>query len=49
VEEHIDKITFKRVTPKLDIMKIKGAFGKAPKDFDREKIKTDYLLKKYAK
>ena len=32
---------------KLDIMKIKGAFGKEPKDFDWKKIKTEYLLKKY--
>ena len=28
---------------KLDIMKIKGAFGKEPKDFDWKKIKTEYL------
>ena len=49
VEEHIDKITSKNSNPKLDIMKIKGAFGKVPKDFDWKKIKTNYLLKKYAK
>jgi hypothetical protein len=49
VEEHIDKITSNNSNPKLDIMKIKGAFGKAPKDFDWKKIKTNYLLKKYAK
>jgi hypothetical protein len=49
VEEHIDRITSKNPEEKLDIMKIKGAFGKAPKGFNWKKIKTDYLLKKYAK
>lgn len=49
VEEHIDRITSKNSNEKLDIMKIKGAFGKAPKGFDWKKIKTDHLLKKYAK
>lgn len=49
VEEHIDTITSKNLKKKLDITKIKGAFGKEPKDFDWKKIKTDNLLKKYAK
>jgi hypothetical protein len=49
VEEHIDTITSKNSKKKLDITKIKGAFGKEPKDFDWKKIKTDNLLKKYAK
>ena len=34
---------------KLDIMKLKGAFGKESKDSDWKKIKTEYLLKKYVK
>jgi hypothetical protein len=49
LEEHIDNITSKNSKENLDIMKIKGAFGKAPKGFDWKKIKTDNLLKKYAK
>lgn len=49
VEDHIDKITGKSANANLDIMKLKGAFGKVPKDFDWKKIKTSYLLKKYGK
>ena len=49
VEEHIDHITSKTPGEKLDIMKIKGAFGKVPKGFDWKKVKTDHLLKKYVK
>lgn len=47
VEEHIDKITCKNLSPKLDIMKIKGAFGKAPKDFDADKVKWEYLKEEH--
>jgi hypothetical protein len=47
VEDIIDKLEKKQNPKKLDIMKIKGAFGKVPKDFDWKKIKTEYLLKKY--
>jgi hypothetical protein len=49
VEQHIDNITSKNSKEKLDIMKIKGAFGKAPKGFDWKKERTEYLIKKYAK
>lgn len=49
VEKHIDEITSKNPHKKLDIMKLKGAFGKAPKNFDWKEIKTKYLLEKYDK
>jgi hypothetical protein len=48
VEEHFEKLVTKQ-KEKLDIDKIVGAFGKAPKSFDWKKIKTEYLLKKYVK
>jgi hypothetical protein len=37
LEDHIDKITSKGSNMHLDIMKLKGAFGKAPKNFDWKK------------
>ncbi len=46
-ERHIEQVTSKDIRPKLDIMKIKGAFGKAPKKLDWKKIKTERLLEKY--
>ncbi len=49
VEDHIDKITSKDPRQKLDIMKLKGAFGKETKNFDWKKIKTEHLLEKYGK
>jgi hypothetical protein len=49
VEKHIDEITSKNPHEKLDIMKLKGAFGKAPKNFDWKGIKTKLLLEKYGK
>ncbi len=49
IEDYIDNLERKDVSEKLDIMKIKGAFGKAPKNFDWKKIKTEYLLEKYVK
>ncbi len=49
VEKHINKITSKNEHEKLDIMKLKGAFGKAPKNFDWKETKTMYLLRKYDK
>jgi hypothetical protein len=36
-EDHIDRITGKSGNIQLDIMKLKGAFGKAPKNFDWKK------------
>lgn len=49
IEDYIDNLEKNDVHEKLDIMKIKGAFGKAPKNFDWKKIKTQYLLEKYVK
>ncbi|HEY5463576.1 MAG TPA: DUF6364 family protein [Hanamia sp.] len=47
VEESIDKIIVKRPTKKLDATKLIGILGKAPKDFDWKKQRTEYLMKKY--
>jgi len=49
VEEFIDNIDKNDTPQKLDIMKIKGAFGKAHKNFDWKKERTEYLIKKYVK
>ncbi len=49
IEDLIDRVDKEPNPKKLDIMKIKGVFGKEPKDFDWKKIKTEYLLKKYVK
>lgn len=48
-EDYIDKVDESNKSEKLDIMKIKGAFGKVPKNFDWKKVKMEYLLKKYVK
>ena len=47
VEENIDKIIAKSPTKKLDAAKLIGILGKAPKDFDWKKERTEYLMKKY--
>lgn len=47
VEESIDKIIAKSPTKKLDAAKLIGILGKAPKDFDWKKERTEYLMKKY--
>ena len=49
VEDFIDKIDKDDTSEKLDIMKLKGAFGKVPKNFDWKKERTEYLIKKYVK
>ncbi len=49
VEDFIDKIDKDDTSEKLDIMKLKGAFGKGPKNFDWKKERTEYLIKKYVK
>ncbi len=49
IEDYIYNIDINEFTEKLDIMKVKGAFGKVPKDFDWKKIKMEYLLEKYVK
>ncbi len=48
-ERLIDKIGKEDNHEKLDINKIKGAFGKVPKNFDWKKAKLEYLMKKYVK
>lgn len=49
VEDFIDKIDKDDTSEKLDIMKLKGAFGKVPKNFDWKKERSEYLIKKYVK
>ena len=49
IEDYIDNLDKNDTSEKLDIMKIKGAFGKVSKKFDWKKIKTQYLLEKYVK
>lgn len=48
-EDYIDTIDKDILPEKLDITKMKGAFGKAPKNFNWKKVKLEYLLEKYAK
>jgi hypothetical protein len=47
-EDHFNKIASKN-RKKLDITKLRGVFGKEPKNFDWEKIKTEQLIEKYGK
>jgi hypothetical protein len=47
VEDSIDKIITKPSKNKLDASKLIGILGKAPKDFDWKKERTDYLMEKY--
>ncbi|MBA2563128.1 MAG: hypothetical protein H0V14_09500 [Chitinophagaceae bacterium] len=47
IEDLIDKVDKKDRDKKLDITKIIGAFGKAPKNFDADKIRWEYLKKKH--
>jgi hypothetical protein len=47
VEDSIDKIINSSSTKKLDASKLIEIFGKAPKDFDWKKERTDYLMKKH--
>ena len=47
VEDSIDKIITNSSTQKLDASKLIGILGKAPKDFDWKKERTDYLMEKY--
>lgn len=46
-EEHFNKITVKIHRKKLDASKLIGILGKAPKNLDWKKERTDYLKKKY--
>ncbi|MEO6455207.1 MAG: DUF6364 family protein [Ginsengibacter sp.] len=47
IEDLIDKVDKKEPAEQFDISKIIGAFGKAPKSFDTDKIKWEYLKKKH--
>jgi pyridoxine 5'-phosphate synthase PdxJ len=49
VEQQIDAVTSSISKKNLDISVLLGAFGKAPKDIDWKKEKTERLIKKYAK
>lgn len=48
-EEHFNQIASKNRGRKLDITKLRGVFGKEPKNFDWKKIKTEYLVEKHGK
>ncbi|MEO6894360.1 MAG: DUF6364 family protein [Ginsengibacter sp.] len=48
-EEHFNKIATRNARKKLDITKLKGAFGKDANNLDWKKIKAENLLKKYGK
>jgi hypothetical protein len=47
IEDYIDQVDKKDQKEDLDINKIIGAFGKAPKNFDADKIKWEYLKEKH--
>ena len=47
IEEFIDNVDKKESVEKFDLSKIAGAFGKAPKNFNPDKIKWEYLKKKH--
>lgn len=47
VEEHFEKLVAKSPAKKLDINKLRGILGKAPKNFNWKKERTEYLIKKY--
>ena len=47
IEDYIDAVDKKDQKEDLDITKIIGAFGKAPKNFDADKIKWEYLKEKH--
>jgi len=47
VEEHFKELVTKAPKKKLDASRLLGIFGKAPKNFNWKKERTDYLIKKY--
>lgn len=47
VEESIDKIIAKPPKRRLDPKELIGLFGKAPKNFDADKIRWEHLKKKH--
>ena len=46
-EDHFNKIVSKNHRQKLDIRKLRGAFGKEPKNSDWKKERVEYLMKKF--
>lgn len=46
-EDFIDDFAKNETQEEFDINKVIGAFGKAPKNFDEDKIKWEYLKEKY--
>ena len=46
-KDFIDEVDKKEIEEDFDINKIIGAFGKAPKNFDADKIKWEYLKEKH--
>ncbi len=47
IEDLIDRVDKKESAENADIYKIIGAFGKAPKKFDADKLRWEYLKKKH--
>jgi Family of unknown function (DUF6364) len=47
IEDYIDEVDKKDQKEDLDINKIIGAFGKAPKNFDADKVRWEYLKEKH--
>ncbi len=47
IEDLIDKVDKKGSVEKFDISKVIGAFGKAAKKFDADKIRWEYLKEKH--
>ncbi len=46
-EDFVDTLEKNEKKEDFDINKIIGAFGKAPKNFDADKVKWEYLKKKH--
>lgn len=47
VEDHFEKLVSKPSKKKLDPKELIGLFGKAPKNFDADKIRWEHLKKKH--
>lgn len=47
IEEHIDELEKSMGKKKLDAKELIGLFGKAPKNFNADKIRWERLKKKY--
>jgi Family of unknown function (DUF6364) len=47
VEEHFEKLISKPSTKKLNASELVGLFGKAPKNFNPDKVRWEHLKKKH--